>query len=250
MCDGMYSDEDLMGWRARIGLIVPDSLIPTEPWFYRVAPRGVTFLTTRMSLGKKTTPETLKRMKEHALRGARELANAEVDLIGFCCTSGSFIEGVGYDQAIIKEIEDETGIPATTTTTGFVEALNLLDIKSLVLVTPYIEAVNLIEKNFLETLDFKVLGIGSKNMEDVIEYTNTSAGELYRLARDTYHQHQEADGIFISCMSMRAMDAIQPLENDTKRPVVTSDQATLWKLLRKAGVNEAIDGYGRLLSQY
>ena len=34
-------DEDLMGWRARIGLIVPDSLIPTEPWFYRVKPSGV-----------------------------------------------------------------------------------------------------------------------------------------------------------------------------------------------------------------
>jgi len=97
-------DDDLMGWRARIGLIVPDALIPTEPWFYRVAPRGVIFLTTRMSLGKKTTPDTLKKMAEHTLRGAKELANAEVDLISFCCTSGSFIEGPGYDQKIIKEI--------------------------------------------------------------------------------------------------------------------------------------------------
>jgi maleate isomerase len=244
------NDEDLMGWRARIGLIVPDSLIPTEPWFYRVRPKGVIFLTTRMSLGKRVTPETLKKMKEHVLRGARELANSEVDLIGFCCTSGSFIEGSGYDERIIKEIESEVGIQATTTTTGFVEALKLLKIGSLVLVTPYVEEINRIEKRFLEAVDIKVHGVGSLNKIDVIDYTNTTAGELYRLARNTFRKYPAAEGIFISCMSMRAMDAIEALETDLEVPVVTSDQATLWKLLRKAGVREKIDGYGRLLREF
>ncbi len=176
-------DEDLMGWRARIGLIVPDSLIPTEPWFYRVRPRGVSFLTTRMAMGKTTTPENLKKMKEHVIRGAKELASSEVDVIGFCCTSGSFIEGVGYDKKISKEIEDAVNIPATTTTTGFVEALNVLNVKNLVLVTPYIDEINQIEKKFLEAIGIKVHGIGSLNKLDVIDYTNTTAGELYRLAR-------------------------------------------------------------------
>lgn len=245
----MY-DEDLVGWRARIGLIVPDSLIPTEPWFYRVAPRGVIFLTSRMSLGKKATPEALKKMKENAIRAAQELANAEVDLISFCCTSGSFIEGVGYDKKIIKEIESETNIPTTTTTTSFVEALRKLNIKSLVLVTPYIEAINIIEKNFLESIGFKVLGIGSKNMEDIMEYTMTTAGEIYRLAKATLKKYKDADGIFISCMSMRAMDIIQALENDTNKPVVNSNQATLWKSLRMAGINEPIEGYGTLLRNF
>jgi maleate isomerase len=243
-------DQDLLGWRARIGLIVPDSLIPTEPWFYRVKPTGVSFLTTRMALGKKTTPETLKKMKEHALRGARELANSEVDVIGFCCTSGSFIEGMGYDQRISKEIEDEVGIPATTTTTGFVEALNLLDIKSLVLVTPYVEEINRIERDFLENLGIQVHGIGSLNKVDVIDYTNTTAGELYRLTKSTFNGNPEAKGVFISCMSMRAMDVIGALETDLEVPVITSDQATLWKLLRFAGVKEKIDGYGRLLHEF
>jgi len=243
-------DQDLMGWRARIGLIVPDSLIPTEPWFYRVKPEGVSFLTTRMALGKKTTPETLKRMKEHVLRASRELASSEVDVIGFCCTSGSFIEGFGYDQKISKEIEDDVGIPATTTTTGFVDALKILGIKSLVLVTPYVEEINRIEKNFLEEIGVRVLGIGSLNKIDVIDYTNTTAGELYRLAKNTFKKYPMAEGIFVSCMSMRAMDVIQALETDLEVPVVTSDQATLWKLLRFAGVKEKVKGYGRLLEEF
>ena len=243
-------DQDLMGWRARIGLIVPDSLIPTEPWFYQVKPQGVSFLTTRMALGKKTTPETLKKMKENALRGARELASSEVDVIGFCCTSGSFIEGPGYDQRISKEIEDEVGIPATTTTTGFVEALNLLNMKSIVLVTPYVDEINQIESKYLEEIGVEVKGIGSLNKIDVIDYTETTAGQLYRLAKKTFKEYPGAQGIFISCMSMRAMHAIQALETDLEVPVVTSDQATLWKLLRFAGVKEKIAGYGRLLTDF
>ena len=120
--------EDLLGWRARIGIMVPDSLIPTEPWFYRVRPKGVTFLTTRLLYGTQTTPDTLKGMRDHIRNAARELSNSAVDIIGYCCTSGSFIEGVGYDEKIIQEIEDEVNIPATTTTTAFTEALKLLGI--------------------------------------------------------------------------------------------------------------------------
>jgi maleate isomerase len=51
-------------------------------------------------------------------------------------------------------------------------------------------------------------------------------------------------------MSMRAMDAIDALETDLGVSVVTSDQATLWKLLRFAGVKEKIQGYGRLLVDF
>jgi maleate isomerase len=244
------NDEDLMGWRARIGLMVPDSLIPTEPWFYRVRPKGVTFLTTRLFYGKITTPETLKKMWDGIGMAAKELANSVVDVIGYCCTSGSFVGGSEDNEKIIKTIEDEVGIPATTTTTSFTKALELLEIDSLVLVTPYVDEINQIEKKFLESNNIKVNAIGSLNKLDSIDYTNTTAGELYRLAKKTFLKQPSSKGIFISCMSMRAMDAIEALEVDLELPVVTSDQATLWNLLRFAGVKEKIPGYGKLLAQY
>jgi maleate isomerase len=242
-------DEDLLGWRARIGLLVPDSLIPTEPWFYRAKPKGVTFLTTRMLHGKKSNPEELRKMRDHVLRGVRELANAEVDVIGFCCTGASFIGGIGYDKKLIEEIENEVNIPATTTSTAVVEAIRVLDANPIVLVTPYVEETNRIEKQFLEDNKISVQGIGSLNKEDVIDYTNTTPGELYRLARNTFKHQPSAAGVFISCMSLQAMDVIEALETDLEVPVITSDQAILWKLLRLAGVKEKVQGFGRLLSE-
>jgi maleate isomerase len=40
---------------------------------------------------------------------------------------------------------------------------------------------------------------------------------------------------------------VAALEADTGVPVVTSTTATLWKLLRMTGVEDRIEGYGRLL---
>jgi len=34
------------------------------------------------------------------------------------------------------------------------------------------------------------------------------------------------------------------------KPVITSNQATIWNTLRMAGVNDRIEGYGQLLSKY
>jgi maleate isomerase len=57
-------------------------------------------------------------------------------------------------------------------------------------------------------------------------------------------------GYLSAALNFRARAAIQALENDLLKPVVTSTQATLWNILRMAGVNERISGYGQLMSRF
>jgi len=83
---------------------------------------------------------------------------------------------------------------------------------------------------------------------DVIELAKPSPEEIYHFAKTVWIP--EADGLFISCLNFRAQAAIQALENDLMKPVVTSTQATLWNILRTVGVNEKISGYGRLMSHF
>jgi hypothetical protein len=40
---------------------------------------------------------------------------------------------------------------------------------------------------------------------------------------------------------------IEPLEMEFKRPVITSNQATIWAALRRIGLMDKIEGFGRLL---
>ena len=59
-----------------------------------------------------------------------------------------------------------------------------------------------------------------------------------------------ADGVIIACLNFRSHPIIDALESRIGKPVVTSTQATLWHVLRLAGVDAPILGYGHLLREH
>ena len=62
----------------------------------------------------------------------------------------------------------------------------------------------------------------------------------------------EAQAVVLGCSAMRACGPgfIDGLERELGKPVVTSTQAFLWMMLRTAGVEDRIEGYGRLLREH
>ena len=57
----------------------------------------------------------------------------------------------------------------------------------------------------------------------------------------------EADAVFIAGTGFRCVGIIEALEGALGRPVVTANQASLWRCLRLSGVYDAVESYGRLL---
>ena len=66
------------------------------------------------------------------------------------CTSGSFFEGVGHDEAIIRRIEELGGVQGVTTTTACLEAMQPLGSRRMAVATPYPLEVNARLKEFFE----------------------------------------------------------------------------------------------------
>ncbi len=54
----------------------------------------------------------------------------------------------------------------------------------------------------------------------------------------------------MTCLNTRSHTVIARLENELGVPVITSTQALLWHALRLAGIDDPIEGYGRLLERY
>jgi maleate isomerase len=228
------------GWRGTIGIMTPGTSQQVE--FHRKVPDGIAICTTLLPL-KSANKEGLIEMSNYIETSADLLAQQRVDIIMFVCTTGSLIKGIGYDQDIIKQIEKRTNIPAITTTTSVLEAFKALDIKKIFVVTPYIDELNIAEKDFLEksgitVLSIKGLGIGDQSIQDV----NPSV--IYRLVKEQFDP--KADAVFISCTGLCVFDIIEPLEIDLQIPVITSVQASLWHGLRKINVLQKINDLGRL----
>ena len=231
--------------RCRLGVMVPSSNVTMEYELYKMAPEGVTIHFTRIPQTE-DTEEQLAAMINYVPQAAQLLAHARVDAIAFGCTSGSFIKGTGYDREIIKRIEENTGVPATTTTTAVLEALKLMEMRKISVGAPYTDPIMQKLKKLLEDNGFKVIkmkGLGLIKGEGDLPLDVT-----YKLAREI--DSPESDGIFISCTDFKTVEILEILEEDLGKPVVSSNQATMWKLLRLAGLKTKIRGFGTLLREF
>lgn len=227
-----------------MGILVPSANIVMEPDMYRMIPDGVTAHFARVWITE-DTPEELVKMIDYVPRASIELSHALVDVYGFGCTSGSLVKGLGYDRKIIARIEKETGKPATTTATACIQAFEAFDIRKIGLATPYEDWLNEKEKGFFEGNGVEVLAMEGLGLPEAEAIASVDPGRIYRMAKAV--DHPEADAVFISCTDFRAAEVIQFLERDLGKPVFTSNQVTLWAMLKLAGVKAPISGFGRLL---
>jgi maleate isomerase len=231
--------------RRKLGLLIPSSNITLEYEMPMMAPCGVSLHFSRIPQTE-DNEEQLSAMIDYVPEKAKLLAHARVDIIGFGCTSGSFIKGMGYDQKVIEAIQNSTKITATTTSTAVIEALKITGVKRLSVGGPYLHPIMDKLKEFLEINGFEVVKIEGLNM--LSGEGDLSLEATYDLVRRI--NHPDAEGIFISCTDFKTVELLEILEEDFGKKVISSNQATMWKLLRLSGMKLPIPGFGSLLRDY
>ena len=231
---------------ARIGLLVPSSNTTVEPEFYRALPRGVTLHTARLYLTR-IAPESILKMVEDMETQARLLASADVDVVVLGATAPSFLKGLGYDRELIAKLEGATGRTATTTSTALVQAIGHIGARRVVLGSAYDEKVNGIAKAFLEASGVEVVGVKGLSLVDNLVVGRLGADTAYDLAMQV--DRPDADAIVLSCTNWQTMDAIERIERETGKPVISTTQASIWAALRAIGHTEPVRGFGQLLRE-
>jgi len=231
--------------RRKLGVLVPSSNVTMEYEMPMMAPPGVSFHFSRIPQTE-DTEEQLVAMIDYIPEKSKLLAHARVDAIAFGCTSGSFVKGVGYDKRVIEAIKNSTGIMATTTTTAVVEALKITGLKRLSVGAPYLNSIMDKLKDLLEKNGFEVVKIKGLNM--LCGEGDLSLDATYNLIREI--DNPNADGIFISCTDFKTVELLDILESDFGKKVISSNQATMWKLLRLSGMKTPVCGFGSLLRDY
>jgi len=235
----------MYGWRAKIGLLVPSVNTTMEPDFWMLAPEGVTIHSTRLKTDRMATFEALENMEKDTEVGAEQLADAEVDVIAYGCTSGSFIGGHEWNKQIMAKIQNKTGIPSITTTEAMIRGLEEKGIKKVSVVTPYVAKTNEQLKKYLNEAGIEVLDLQAFEMLNGFDHAKIEPWQVFEMVRKA--DKPEAQGVFISCTQLRALPVLNPLEEDLRKPVISANQATLWLALKIAGFRGRIDGYGSLL---
>lgn len=232
--------------RGRIGLVTPSTNTTLEPELNRMAPPGVTIHAARVLQSGGQQQESYERMAADIETASRHLATAEVDVIAFGCTSCTYF----VDSEKIREVMSrETLAPAVLTADAVVEALRAVGAWRVALAGPRTEFVTRREVEFLEAQGFEVvswrcLGLGA---------TDASRRSIGRVPAQTVRELvkatdvPQADAVFISCTQLRTASLIEEIEQAIGKPLITSNQATLWQCLQACGLKDSIEGFGQLL---
>jgi arylmalonate decarboxylase len=232
---------------SRIGVLIPPVNVTVEPEFNRWAPPGVTIHAARLWRRRaRLTPDDLREMLTRLDDDCERLAMSQPDVVLYACTSGSSLETGGFDRKLSERIARASRAPASTTSTAVAAALRALGIRRPAVVTPYSDAINEREMAFFAELGFAPVSLESFREEDSHAIPRIDPQDTARLALKA--DRPEADGVFISCTNLATAAIIERLETELGKPVVTSNQATLWLGLRALGVTTAVPGAGRLLA--
>jgi len=234
-------------------MVIPTVDFVQESDMTRMAPDGVTVHFTRKRLEPPFGPKELANLSSNLDECVKLLLPVKPNVIVFGDTSASFFGGPGHDQRMIQSMERVSGLKATVTSASVVAAMRTLGMKKICVLTPYQHEVNETLVNFFEGYGFKIMKMREPHLElhldtDECPYTSMAPEKIYQCAKEAYVP--EADGVFISCTTLRAVDAIEDLERDLEKPVVTSNQSTMWNALRMSGIKDKINGFGQLFRRF
>jgi maleate cis-trans isomerase len=237
--------------RAKLGLITPPTNTVNEAEWSRMMPPGVTFHTHRMPLHPDTTSEEGKAGLMRDLASViGMLKPARVDAVAYACTAGSMINPV---ESLPETLTSSMGVTAVTTSAAIIRALKTLGAVRLSVATPYHDKLNEHETAFLEENGFTVdnligLGIGAGGASEYIRIAETPLEKVADHVRKAFVPG--SDAILITCTDFPTLPLIAELEGEFGVPVVTSNQATFWAMLRAAGIEDRFEGFGRLLADF
>lgn len=227
----------------RIGIIVPSANRQVEQEMIPRMPAGFCAHVTRLRMsGAHYAP--LARLLPRAAEAAAALADAGCAVVAFNCTASSMEEGVAGNQALLDALQQATEAAVTTTASAVLDAARTLEARRIVLVTPYSAEVTARTRAFLEQSGIEVLGSVACDVAGKGPYYDIAPlrwqGQL-RAARDT-----RADAYLLSCANIACLGVIEDAEAALGAPVITSNQAVLWRTLRTAGYTRSIAGLGTL----
>jgi len=236
------------GWRARVGHIAPAILDTSGEEMRKLLPNGVlhvglTISEPIQSLGAEQAAAAFSRMVD----AGKRLAAEKVDVLICGGAPVALSKGPAGDAELAELLRQETQLPVVTANGSVIDGLRTLGARSVIVVSPFIDARNQEIRRFLETNGFRVSATKGLGLTKNIDFASQSPEAAFTVARELARQNPDADAIYIACPRWPSVDIIDPLEADTGMAVVAAPAAMVWGALKTLKIFDCRAGFGRLM---
>ena len=245
----MSGETTIYGHRARIGYVCPPSIAEIVPYeFYQIVPEGVTLVITTLTVTAPSKAQ-VEQAYELSMRAARELANAGVDIVFLGGVPVNLAHGNENAAAILRRLEADLGVKVSSSVAAQERAAKVLGARRVVVAHPYGPSEDARLVGDAQRFGCEVVGAAGLGMV-INQFGKIPTRAALDLGRTLLRENPTADSIFFPSPHWPVAGAIEPLEREFGVTGMGALQAFVWEALRWVGVNDRIEGYGRLLREF
>jgi arylmalonate decarboxylase len=175
------------------------------------------------------------------------LGTAKVELVILAQTSASLVAD-DYDEVVTKRMRAGAGVPAITSAQAVGRAVRALGARRIAIVSPYSDAVNARAAHYFQAkhgLDTLALeGFGATDAYAIGQLGPQHAREAFaRIDR------AEIEAFVVPGGNFPTLTSIAAWEREFRKPVITTNQASFWAMLRALEGKDRLPAFGRLLAE-
>lgn len=245
---------DVLGYRAKFGVLGPSTNTIVQPEFDEMRPAGVTNHYSRIVIDNAQAISNesfmagtmeIDRNTEEAVRGVLTCAP---DYLVMGMSAVTFYGGAKGAEAWKHRIQEASGLKISVGSESVVEAFKAIGgIKKVAFLSPYYPVANQEVANFLSDHGYETVRDIPLQRPSWTAIAETS----HRLTRETVAKldGDDVDAILQVGTNLCMARLAPVLEQELGKPVIAINTATYWHALRTFGIKDKVSGFGRLLEE-
>ncbi|HPF27046.1 MAG: hypothetical protein R3F58_13755 [Steroidobacteraceae bacterium] len=245
---------DYLGYRKKIGIVVPSTNTTCQPECEQLRVPGVTNHIARITIVER--PLTSDQAFVEHVQAMRDGIRGAVDQVMTCqpdhlimgVALEAFWGGVAQADALQSELMQRAGVGVSMGSTATVAALRKLGAKSIAVLTPHQPRGDAMVQSYLEEDGFTVRRLIGLRCRSPLKIAHTTEAEMITALRELDGDDVDVIVQVGTNLPMAALAA--QAERWFGKPVLAINVVTYWDALRRLGIDDRIAGYGSLLENY
>ena len=227
------------------GALIPATNTTVEIEYSRLLPLTLQVHVARLGKGA-NVPFAPSRDEDIAYQ-ARLLGAARVEVVCLAQTSASLFDD-SYDAVTKQRMTEGAGVSSLTSAEAIGQAVVALGGRRIALVSPYSkEVITRAQQYYEKRYGLEVVAMEGFGATDAYAIGTLSADHATAAFRRI--DRPEIDVLVVPGGNFPTMPHVAEWERQFRKPVITTNQAALWAMMRVMNITEPLSGLGRLLEQ-
>lgn len=248
--------QNWIGMRGRIGVVIPSTNIAVEYDCQRLSIPGVSWHFGRfgVSLPNLSSDNAflafLEAIRETIPDAVNDLVGAEMTHIMMGMSAETFWGGIEGNRQFLERIQSMIGdLGLTTGANAMIEALAAFGAKRIAVLTPYQPIGDVQVREFFGENGIDVVRLKGLRCQSATSIAHTPPSRfLEAVVREL--DGDDVDAIIQVGTNLSTQDFFPALEPLLGKPCIPINTATAWSALRSIGIQDRVYGRGRLMEEF